>query len=609
MIQPPWITDNCALLFDAIKQKWLLFSQPLHIISVNKYQDIQKVLTDLEKKISEKKNLYAAGFVAYEAGSAFDPSIQSQPSETFPLLWFGIYEQPQILASPLSISDSETNTSSAIIPTPTFKLISSPFSWQASVSKQEYYQALQKIRDYIGLGQSYQINYTFRLETSSQVDINPWYLFTQMLQNQGKCYGAFIQNEHWAITSASPELFFQLQGDNLESQPMKGTIPRGLDYTQDLKKQRELQASAKDRAENAMIVDMVRNDLGKIAKFGKVQTKELFHIENYPTLWQMTSKVVCQTQAGISQIFKVLFPPASVTGTPKIEATKIISQLEKQPRGVYTGAIGFLAPKRRAQFNVAIRTAFIDRKHNSLSYGLGSGIVWDSEAQSEWEECHTKAKILQQRFPKFSLIESILWTPEENFFLLDYHLERLKQSASYFSYPLNVQNVQSQLIKLANKFKNNQSTSQKVRLLLNHKGQIYLQWQKLSQEKKLYYRLGLAKSAITLNNPFLYHKTSWRVVYEIARQSIKQYDDVLLWNERGEVTETSIANIVIELKGQLYTPPISCGLLGGTYRALLLKQNKIQEKVILCQELRQCSKIYLINSVRKWQQCMLCLDN
>ena len=264
---------------------------------------------------------------------------------------------------------------------------------------------------------------------------------------------------------------------------MKGTNSRGLSYTEDQKRQRELANSIKDRAENAMIVDMVRNDLGKIAKLGTVQTKDLFHLESYPSLWQMTSKVRCQTQASIGQIFKVLFPPASVTGAPKIETTKIITHLEGQARHIYTGAIGFLGPGRQAQFNVAIRTAWIDKKNNNLHYGIGSGITWDSNIGSEWEECHTKAKVLQRHFPKFSLIESILWTIEKGFFLLDYHLQRLQNSASYFYYPFHLKKIQSELKSLGQKLEKTQSKAHKIRLLLNPQGKTELQWEELSKKK------------------------------------------------------------------------------------------------------------------------------
>jgi para-aminobenzoate synthetase/4-amino-4-deoxychorismate lyase len=356
-----------------------------------------------------------------------------------------------------------------------------------------------------------------------------------------------------------------------------------------------------------MIVDMIRNDMGRIAAIGSVQAPRLFEAERYPTLWQMTSTVTAESDVSLSQIMAALFPCASITGAPKVRTMQLIAELETTPRHIYTGAIGFITPRRQAQFNVAIRTVLIDKATNQAEYGVGSGIVWDSISSDEYMECQLKARVLTQRRPSFSLLETMLWTPDEGYFLLPYHLGRLRDSAAYFAIPLDLVQIQQKLAIAAATLP---SLPHKVRLLVAQDGAVSGQTTLLGRaasSKPIH--LGLARAPMDSTNPFLYHKTTHRHVYDTARAARPEYDDVLLWNERGEVTESTIANIIVQLDGRLVTPPVHCGLLPGVFRAWLLAQQKVQEEVITLDTLRQSHCIYLINSVRGWREAVLDLSS
>ncbi len=296
-------------------------------------------------------------------------------------------------------------------------------SWEPSICRKTYEAGIQKVRELIRKGDTYQVNYTYRLRAGFAGD--PWALFAGMVQAQGAHYSAFIHAGDWVICCASPELFFRRQGADLLCRPMKGTSPRGLWSADDAAQAEALRTSVKNQAENVMIVDMVRNDLGRVARLGSVGVRSLFDVEKYPTLWQMTSTVKCETSASVPEIFGALFPAASITGAPKVRTMAIISELEDSPRRIYTGSIGFIAPGGFAQFNVAIRTVLIDRHAQAAEYGVGGGIVWDSVPETEFEECQTKSRILTTPRPQFALLETMRWTPKEGFYLLDLHLRRL----------------------------------------------------------------------------------------------------------------------------------------------------------------------------------------
>jgi len=567
--------ENCVILYDAGKRQWLLFRRPLQIYSADTVEAIGNVFRTVEHQV-EHNGLHAAGFIAYEAGPAFDSALASSSAGGFPLLWFGLYREPEQVSFP---------------PWPVEP--AGPLSWESSVSREEYQDCFRKIKTYIRAGETYQINYTFRLRRTPFTH-DPWELFVRMVHAQGFGYGAYVNLEDWAVCSASPELFFSLAGGVLRSRPMKGTMPRGLTQAEDLARADQLSHSQKNRAENVMIVDMVRNDMGRIADSARMAVPDLFAIEKYPTLWQMTSTVHCSTHASVTDIFGALFPAASITGAPKVRATHIIAELENTPRRIYTGTVGFFSPGRKAQFNVAIRTVLVDKLKKTAEYGVGGGIVWDSERVDELDECHTKARILTRQTPAFALLETLLWTPQAGYFLLERHLDRLAASAAYFSRPIDIGAIREQLNLLADTLP---AIPHRIRLTLSPEQLPNVEAQPLAPTPQPY-RIRLAQQPINAQDPFLYHKTTNRSVYVKARTEAPGYDDVVLWNEKKEVTESCIANLVVESEGRLLTPPVSAGLLPGTYRSLLLKEELIIEKSLSVEDLHRCSRIYLINSVR-----------
>ncbi|HLB30043.1 MAG TPA: aminodeoxychorismate synthase component I [Gammaproteobacteria bacterium] len=557
------------------QQSWLLFERPQRILTAHGLEDVPDVLAEAQTAIA-RENLHAAGFVSYESAPAFDKALTARPGSEFPYVWFGLYRT----VLPVSLPRPGTGGELPEI------------DWQASVSDAEYRAAIGRIKHYIREGDTYQVNYTFRLR-GPDVD-DPWRIFLAMIAAQGRTLGAFIQGADWCVSSASHELFFRLDGDELTSRPMKGTVTRGLTQGEDLAREEWLRNSAKNRAENIMIVDMIRNDMGRIARTGSVKATNLFEIEKYPTLWQMTSTVSCRTRAGLRDIFQALFPCASITGAPKRRTMEIIREVESTPRGLYTGAIGYFSPNRRAQFSVAIRTVTINHRDAVMEYGTGGGVVWDSEPEDELAECLAKARIVTRPAPEFSLLETLLWTPDSGCFLLEEHLRRLRNSAAYFDFNLDEPGL---LRRIAECTAGLTPVAHRLRVLAHRNGEIQLEAEPLSTRTGNYHVI-LAAAAVKTTDPFLYHKTTRRDIYKYALAAAPGHDDVLLWNERGELTESCIANLVVELDGNLHTPPVTCGLLAGVYRETLLREGRISERIIRKEELPVCSRIYLINSVR-----------
>jgi para-aminobenzoate synthetase/4-amino-4-deoxychorismate lyase len=578
------MTEGHIILHKATDGKWLSFRTPRQIIAAYRVEEILPALDRIENLVN-KNEWHAAGFISYEAAGAFDEALCVRPLEDFPLLWFGLYQAPELCELPRP----DFNAYSLAEPIP-------------AISRIEYDQALEHIKEYIKAGDTYQVNYTLRLRTLFRGD--SFNLFLAMVRAQSAGYAAWIDNGRYAICSASPELFFRLEGDILTCKPMKGTVRRGHTLDEDRSLADWLHHSEKNRAENLMIVDMIRNDLGRIADVGSVQVSRLFEVERHPTLWQMTSTIKANCRKSFAEIIKALFPCASITGAPKIRTTHIIAELEQMPRGIYTGCIGYFAPSRKAQFSVAIRTAVIDRHTEQVEYGSGGGIVWDSVCKEEYKEALLKARVLTEQRPEFSLLETMLWTPEESYFLLDYHLRRLANSADYFDFPVIIKSVRDRLSEQASQFPHK---PMRVRLLAASDGTVLIQSDLLNTDGMAHpVKLMLANKPINSSEIFLYHKTTYRKVYEDAALDRRDCDDVLLWNERGEITESRMANFVFQMPQGLFTPPVESGLLAGTFRAWLLDQQKVRERVLTIGELGQCSKIFLINSVRKWQEAVLC---
>ncbi len=555
---------------------WWHFADPVGQVRTSRLDEVTAALDEVDAATAH--GLHAVGFLSYEAAPAFDDAFVVRPPGPLPLLHFGLYRDVSMLRRPPWIE---------ACPIP---------AWSPSVTRTAYRRAIARIKDYIAAGDTYQVNYTLRLRAAVQA--HPWTLFSALCRAQRVPYGAYLDLGDHALCSASPELFFRLAGKKITCRPMKGTAPRGLTWQDDEAQARALHYSMKNRAENVMIVDMMRNDLGRIARASSVRVPTLFAVERYATLLQMTSTVQAETRVPLQEILRALFPCASITGAPKVRTMEIIAELETAPRGIYTGSIGWIAPGRRAQFNVAIRTVHVDRGTGWAEYGTGGGIVWDSRAEDEYEECRTKALVLFSDRPAFCLLETLLWKPDAGYYLRDRHLARLADAARYFNYPLDLALVTARLDATAAEFG---AGRRRVRLLVAEDGEIMVEAYPLERSTpRRRWRVALATTPVEIDNRFLYHKTTQRAVYESARAACPDCDDIILWNTRGEVTEATLANVVIRRDGTLLTPPVACGLLAGVFRAELLARGRLREAVITCEDLTGAEAIYLINSVRGW---------
>ncbi|MCK5849533.1 MAG: aminotransferase class IV, partial [Kiritimatiellae bacterium] len=343
-----------------------------------------------------------------------------------------------------------------------------------------------------------------------------------------------------------------------------------------------------------------------VADPGSVRVSDSFNIERYPTVFQMTSTVKATTSVSFLEIMKALYPCASITGAPKVRTMEIIKEVELGPRGIYTGSIGYIGQgsalgkddaERVARFNVAIRTVLVDKKTGTAEYGVGGGVVWDSDAPSEYAECLAKAAVLNADIPDFDLLETILWDVDDGYFLLDAHVRRLMGSAEYFDYKLSASFV---LDRLQGFSKEIDKESCVVRLLVSRKGVLKLETRALPDSVDKVFDVELAGAPVDVSDPFLYHKTTNRSVYENAKAACADCDDVILYNEQGEITEGTIANVVLNMGGRLLTPPVSSGLLAGTFRDHLIEAGEIEEQVLSLEDLSAADEIFLVNSVRKW---------
>ncbi len=550
---------------DQANAYWEFFDTPLTVLIATKPEEVRSVLDQVE--MATQRGLQCVGYVAYEAASALDASLAVHPSN-LPLAVFGIFESCQRLTTLPSRQSSA--------------------AWLRPVmSCEQYTNKIQKIKTLLSHGESYQVNLTHTLQGSYEGE--PLDLFAALYDAQPTAYAAFIQLNDLAIASVSPELFFCLDGNQITTQPMKGTAPRAANVEEDLANKRALENSEKDRSENIMIVDMIRNDLGRICQPGTITAAKLFTIESFPTVWQQTSSVSGKTEAGLTDILTALFPCASITGAPKKRTMEIINDLEDHARGIYTGCIGVLKPDRSMRFSVAIRTLVMETDTRSASYGIGGGIVWDSAPLSEWQESLDKSRPLNGISPM--LLETMKYDPTEGVPLLDRHLDRLSASASTHAYPLNP----AQAKELVQRF--SATEKKKLRLLADRSGVLRLESSDFPPTKTVF-RLGLAVAPINRDDFRLRTKTTQRALYDQHRGTQLDVDDVILWNEDGEITETTIFNLYLAIQGVLYTPALPSGLLPGVYRAHLLALGAAKERVLEVNDLHRAEKIYVSNAVR-----------
>ena len=576
-----------ALLKTPFNGPWLKLDQPTSVLVAATPADVRQCLIDAED--AAQQGAYVAGFVTYEASSAFGLPLPTTQSGLLPAACFGVFPKNQVVAGGEELLATPNNS----------VLDELTQSWSTPLKQQDYIKKIHSIKDHIAAGDTYQLNFTFRLKTPfSGSSLN---LFTQLVSAQRGEWSAYLDLGDYAICSASPELFFLKNHSHLTCRPMKGTMPRLPIAQADITQAERLRTSTKNQSENVMIVDLMRNDIGRVARTGTVLVDSLFDVEQYPQQWQMTSTISADIgKASLVDIFSALFPSGSVTGAPKHRSMEIINELEDSPRGIYTGAIGLIDPHGHTHFNVAIRTILVDRINKNAEFGVGSGIVWESSEKDEYDECQTKATIVTERAPTFELLETMKWEPVQGFVLLERHLTRLQESAKYFGFDCDVLKIHGTLEQSVI----NQTTDAKVRLLIQQDGQARCEVKDFQTEPNKHYRATLASTPVSCSNTFLYHKTTNRAVYNHEGEQ-PDSDTVIFWNESGEITEATDANIVAEIDGKLVTPPVSCGLLAGTFRAELLAHGEIIEQRLSKKDLLDAKRVWLINSLRGWMAAQL----
>jgi para-aminobenzoate synthetase / 4-amino-4-deoxychorismate lyase len=575
-----------------------VFTNPVRVLEARTTADIADLFPQIEEAV--QRGHFAAGFFAYECGASFEPSAALRPAPNNELLaWFGIYDRSYIFDHTIGrfLEAEPTNLGSRLEPPEV-----SPPLVSLALDELQFTERIKQIHEWIRAGDVYQLNFTFPVHVKTELP--PAALYSRLRAAQPVDYGAFLHCQKGRhILSLSPELFFRERQEagkrRITTQPMKGTARRGRTTGEDREIAQRLASDPKNCSENVMIVDLIRNDLGRICAFGSVRVEKLFDVERYPTLWQMTSTVTGELRPdiGYEQIFRALFPCGSITGAPKIRAMQLLAQIEDKPRGIYTGAIGFFS-REQTVFNVAIRTLVLE--DGEAIMGVGGGIVIDSEPGAEFRECRLKAEFLTRTTNPFSLIETLLW--KGSFPLLDLHLDRLADSADYFGFSCDRTAIKSALLNESARFPDQHP--RKVRLLLDSDGTIRIETEPIVDTLSPSpgpARVCIADKRTNPDDPFLFHKTTNRTLYNSALAAVSRAGlaDVLFLNKRGEVTEGAISNVLIEKNGRWCTPPLSCGLLPGVYRRHLLETRvDLEEKVLTLEDVRNADAVYICNAVR-----------
>ncbi len=555
-----------------------VFTQPSVVLKAYHPDEVRPLLDRIET--ATRNGAYAAGYMSYECAPAFEPSARVHASMGQPIAQFGVFDAPQ----------------SMLHPSPSTEPLScSP--WTLDVSPEEYAHNIRLIHEAIERGDTYQINYTLRAVSRLTGSSSAYYERLRHAQRADYC--AWLDCGNFQILSISPELFFARTGNVVTTRPMKGTVRRGFQPEEDAALERWLSESRKNRAENLMIVDLLRNDLSRIARSGTVQVPALFTIERYPTVLQMTSTVqaTLRDEITLSDLFASLFPCGSITGAPKLKSMELIHQLENSPRGPYCGAIGWIKPGGDAQFNVAIRTITLDTDSGDMVCGLGGGITWDSRSDEEYAEVVTKSKFLEFEPGDYELLETLLLR-DGQFWLEEEHLARLARSAAALGFAPPAPVLHPTLARYAQQYPRG---DYRVRLCYGRGGTVHLEGFPITPNPALTVSVTLARTPVSSLNPLLQHKTTQRDLYEHHVQAaLPGHYDVLLWNERGEVTEFTRGNLVLEQNEVFYTPPQTCGLLPGTYRQKLLDEGQLVEQIITLADLATAEALWFVNGVRGW---------
>lgn len=538
-----------------------LYCKPRQIICANDQSEIEKALDAVAD--AQRGGLHAAGFMAYEAGFAIEPRLAVQLTDhslPSPLLWFGLFDGFEEIAAD-HVADLLPDTEGCWL---------GPV--RPSILRAEYERAFLAVENYIEAGDIYQANLTFRANAAYAG--NPLALYAAIRPRAAAGYGGVIWTGKDWFLSFSPELFFALRAGRVTAKPMKGTALRNSDAAIDASLADELRTDAKQRAENLMIVDLLRNDLSRVAKPASVEVPQLFDIESYPTVHQMTSTVTAELADGndVVDLLRAIYPCGSITGAPKIRAMQIIDELETAPRGIYCGSFGRIDPNGDAAFNVAIRTFHLNDTTKQASLGLGSGVVADSEAATEWAECLAKGEFARVQRRDFDLIETMRFETAAGILRLEMHLERMKASAQALGFEFDRHEARNRLH--AATFHLEQDA--RIRLLASRTGTLSVEIGALPAAPDKAWRVAVVPLPVDSGDFRLRHKTTDRAFYDAARKSAGA-DEVLFTDQQGHITEGSFTCLFVERDGQLLTPPLARGLLPSILRRELLESGRAIE--------------------------------
>lgn len=555
--------------FRALGERYI-FTQPIKELKTRDLAEVTDLLAQVESY--QEQGYYVVGYVSYEAAPAFEKklAVHKLPLLGEYLLYFTVHDRVETSPIPL-----------------TYEEVDLPSKWREQTSAEDYEKAISQIHHHLRQGDTYQVNYTVQLK--QDLSVNPFAIYNRMVVEQEAGYNAYVEHDEMAVISMSPELFFEQNDCELTTRPMKGTTQRGVTDQEDLAQASWLEQDPKNRSENMMIVDLLRNDMNRISKVGSEHVERLCQVEQYSTVWQMTSTIKSQLRPDVYlvEIFRSLFPCGSITGAPKIATMEIIKNLEPQPRGVYCGTIGLLLPNGRRIFNVAIRT--IQLYMGQAIYGVGGGITWDSTWESEYREVHQKAAVLYRKQVRFQLITTGKISQKQLLFE-DQHLERLTKASRYFAFPFDPENLRQKIEEECQACDSHQDY--RLRISLNKSGEIELSRQILSPLSPSFCKAKLCLQEADLQQAFTYFKTTHRPHLSLGEQ------EIIYHNAAGELLETSIGNLVLKINGKLYTPPIRLGILPGIYRQHLLETGQVEEKVLTVPDLNQAEAIYGCNAVR-----------
>jgi para-aminobenzoate synthetase/4-amino-4-deoxychorismate lyase len=555
------------------------FGKPRKVLVAHQPDQVRVVLDAVQAAAGQ--GAWCVGALRYEAAQAFDAALQTHPADG-PLAWFAVYDE----ALPWPDASEQPQEEPTL-------------HWHTLAERAHFDAAFAAIQQFIASGEFYQVNFTAQMHAALQGGgAQPARaLFNALQRAQPGGYAAYIDMGAEQLLSVSPELFFDWRAGSILARPMKGTAPRGATAVDDAAQAEWLRSSPKERAENVMIVDLLRNDLSRIAEPFSVQVPRLFHTEALPAVWQMTSDVQARTRAGctLADVFTALFPCGSITGAPKVRAMQAIRELEQGPRGVYCGALGVVQPGKNgimATFNVPIRTVTL--RGTAARCGIGSGITSGAQAEAEWQEWRHKRAFLERASMPFEILETLALEAGQLRHATA-HLERMAAAAAHFGYPWDA--AHECLHALA------QTHAQglwRVRLLLDATGHLSAQAYAMEPSPPQV-RLQLADRPLeAAHSEFVRFKTTRRAHYDAFTPLAPGVFDTVLWNAGGEITECTRGNVAMHIDGRWVTPPLACGLLPGVGRALALQDGTLTEVVVRVEDVPRVQAWAFVNSLRGW---------